>query len=110
MCRYLGFYQQSEASIAITHPHARKSVAIYRGTELWITSITPSLRCVPSLFHANMADAHLYDIVVNTAVLGLESVVDVLVVALELKVRRPPIPTRAPSRAPPRVTAPSNHA
>src|SRR5260370_21048854 len=72
MCRYLGFYQQSEASIAITHPHARKSVAIYRGTELWITSITPSLRCVPSLFHANMADAHLYDIVVNTAVLDLE--------------------------------------
>src|SRR5260370_14661583 len=92
MCRYLGFYQQSEASIAITHPHARKSVAIYRGTELWITSITPSLRCVPSLFHANMADAHLYDIVVNTAVLDLESVVDVLVFALERKVRRLPIP------------------
>jgi len=40
-----------------------------------------------------MADAHLYDIVVNTAVLDLESVVDVLVFALERKVRQLSIPT-----------------
>ena len=38
-------------------------------------------------------DAHLYDIVVNTAVLDLESVVDVLAFALERKVRRLSIPT-----------------
>ena len=72
------------------HQEARLN---FGGTRLWITSITPSLRCVPSLFHANMADAHLYDIVVNTAVLDLESVVDVLVFALERKVRQLSIPT-----------------
>jgi len=55
---------------------------------------------VPSLFHANMADAHLYDIVVNTAVLDLESVVDVLVFALERKVRRLSIPTGNSDRLP----------
>jgi cytidylate kinase len=38
--------------------------------------------------HQQPADAHLYDLVVNTAVLDLESIVDIILLALQRKARR----------------------
>jgi cytidylate kinase len=45
--------------------------------------------------HEHPQDAHLYDLVVNTGVLDLESVVDLLILALEHKARRLSTPTEA---------------
>ncbi len=43
------------------------------------------VRYLQTRYHEHPADAHLYDIVVNTAVLDLESVVDALVFVLEAR-------------------------
>lgn len=41
-----------------------------------------------TFYHRHPADAHLYDLVLNTSILDLDSVVDVIVIVLERKARR----------------------
>ncbi len=50
------------------------------------------VRYLQSASHQHPADAHLYDLVVNTGVLDLESAVDLICLALERKARRLSIP------------------
>ena len=45
--------------------------------------------------HEHPGDAHLYDLVVNTGVLDLESTVDLIILALDRKARRLSIPVEA---------------
>lgn len=51
------------------------------------------IRYLQAEHHQHPEDAHLYDLVVNTAVLDLESAVDLIVLALERKAQRLSIPT-----------------
>lgn len=46
------------------------------------------VRYLQAVYHLHPEDAHLYDIMVNTAILGLDSAVDLLCMALEHKSRR----------------------
>ena len=51
-------------------------------------------RYLQTYYHCEPADAHLYDLVVNTGILDLDSVVDVIRLALERKARRLAAPTQ----------------
>jgi cytidylate kinase len=51
-------------------------------------------RYLQTEYRRHPADAHLYDLVVNTDVLDLDSVVDLIVLALERKARRLNVPER----------------
>jgi len=49
-------------------------------------------RFVQTLYHCNPDDPHLYDLVINTGVLDLDSAVDLIYLALERKARRLHVP------------------
>jgi cytidylate kinase len=49
-------------------------------------------RYLQAQYRQDPADAHLYDLVVNTAILDLDSVVDMICLALERKARRLSVP------------------
>ncbi len=51
------------------------------------------IRYLQSEYQKNPEDPHLYDIVINTAVLDLDSVVDIICLTLEHKARRLAVPT-----------------
>jgi cytidylate kinase len=51
-------------------------------------------RYLERFYHQRSSDAHLYDLVLNTGILDLDSVVDVICIILERKARRLSVPTQ----------------
>ena len=51
-------------------------------------------RYLQTFYHRHPSDAHLYDLVLNTGILDLESAVDVVEIVLERKARRLAIPAQ----------------
>ena len=51
-------------------------------------------RYLERFYHRHPSDPHLYDLVLNTGILDLESVVEVIAIVLERKARRLSVPTR----------------
>ena len=51
-------------------------------------------RYLETFYHRHPSDPHLYDLVLNTGILDLESVVEVIAIVLEHKARRLSVPTR----------------
>jgi CMP/dCMP kinase len=51
-------------------------------------------RYLETFYHRRPSDAHLYDLVLNTGILDLESAVDVIEIVLERKARRLAIPAQ----------------
>lgn len=53
---------------------------------------TDRVRYLESTYNCNPTDAHLYDLILNTDVLDLDSVVDLIILALQRKVQKRDVP------------------
>lgn len=51
-------------------------------------------RYLETFYHRHPGDPHLYDLVLNTGILDLESAVEVIAIVLERKARRLSVPTQ----------------
>lgn len=56
---------------------------------------TDRVRYLESAYNCNPTDAHLYDLIINTDVLDLDSAIDLIILALQRKVEKLDVPTEA---------------